>query len=236
MTTNVLVVDDNAVIRMGLRSLLTLHPDLSVVAEAVNGQDALAKAGDVRPDVALLDVRMPQHNGLSVLPELAAICPVLMLTHSVEGDVVTEALRCGATGYLVHGSFTSEELANAVLDTAARRPRLSPEAAEVAMRAMRLPARTPTPGVVGPAAVIDGTTVQASSLRPDVVRRSGISAREAEILELMVRGRGNQEIARELFIEPKTVKNHVNRIFAKLCVSTRTEAIAVCLGLSHAGA
>jgi DNA-binding NarL/FixJ family response regulator len=225
MTVRVVIADDNPVVRVGLTALLSLDEEVEVVGEAVNGADALAMVAALRPDAALLDVRMPVSDGLSVLTEMTAHCPVLMLTHSAESDVVAAALRLGATGYLVHGSFSAEELAAAVVDTAASRMRLSPEAAAVAASTLRQPANQPTnqPGIP--------RARGAAAVSPDLLERRGVSRRETEILELLVQGLSNQQIARRLFIEPKTVKNHVNRIFAKLGVTSRPQAIAVSLGI-----
>ena len=110
----VLVADDNPVVRAGLSALLGGHPDIEVVAEASNGTEAVSAAERVSPDVVLLDVRMPGTDGLTALPQLALLAPVMMLTYSSEPEVVRQALRRGASGYLVHGGFTTEELTEAV--------------------------------------------------------------------------------------------------------------------------
>lgn len=110
----VLVADDNPVVRAGLAALLDGHPDLEVVAQAADGEEAIAAATRLRPDVVLLDVRMPGTDGLTALPALSLLAPVMMLTYSREPEVVAEALRRGAVGYLVHGEFTAAELISAV--------------------------------------------------------------------------------------------------------------------------
>ncbi len=230
MGVKVLLVDDNQVVRMGLRSLLELDARMEVCGEAASGREAVALASAHRPDVVLLDVRMPDGGGLDVLATLTRLSKVLMLTYSDEPAVVAQALRGGATGYLVHGSFQSDELATAIVDTAAGRPRLSPAAASVLLQGFTgiappgpqptshdVPAPSPSPG-------------PRAGLADDVVRAHHLSRREVDICTLIVSGRSNPEIARALFIEEKTVKNHINRIFAKLGATTRAEAIAVCLG------
>lgn len=218
MTVGVLIVDDNPVVRMGLWSLLAIDDEIEVVGEASSGPEAVLAARELSPDVVLLDVRMPQGGGLDVLPELVVDSKVLMLTYSDEPAVVSAALRAGATGYLVHGAFESRELVRAIKDTAAGQARLSPSAAAVLMQGML--------GDTGAAAV----AVEAPPLATEVVRRHRLSPREVDICTLLVEGASNSDIATSLFIEEKTVKNHINRIFAKLGASSRSEAIATCLG------
>lgn len=226
MTVGVLIVDDNPVVRMGLWSLLAIDDAIEVVGEASSGPEAVRIARELSPDVVLLDVRMPEGGGLDVLPELVGDSKVLMLTYSDEPAVVSEALRAGATGYLVHGAFESRELVRAIKDTADGRSRLSPSAAAVLMQGVRgggagAPASEPPAAVSAPAPPAVGA---------DVVRRYRLSRREVEICSLLVEGASNADIAATLFIEEKTVKNHINRIFAKLGASSRSEAIATCLG------
>ena len=222
VSVRVLVADDNPVVRVGLRSLLELEPDIELCAEASSGAQAVELARQHRPDVVLLDVRMPGGGGLDVLEELVSLARVLMLTYSDEPAVVTEALSRGATGYLVHGSFESAELATAIRDTARGSARLSPAAASVLLgRLNGGAAGPPEPDAPhGPVGIEDR-----------VARKYRLSRREQEVAELMVHGCVNTEIAAELFIEEKTVKNHINRIFAKLGADTRPAAIATLLGL-----
>ncbi len=219
MTVRVLLVDDNPVVRMGLRSLLELDDRMEVCGEAASGTEAVALASQQHPDVVLLDVRMPGGGGLDVLSAITRLSRVLMLTYSDEPAVVSQALRGGATGYLVHGSFQSDELATAIVDTAEGRPRLSPAAASVLLQGFSAPVRSPA----------------APGLGPDVAAAHGLSRREVDICGLLVSGAGNADIARTLYIEEKTVKNHINRIFAKLGATTRAEAIATCLGTRRQG-
>ncbi|WP_405857137.1 response regulator transcription factor [Streptomyces sp. NBC_00090] len=218
-TLTVLVADDNPVVRAGLRSLLGGSPDLKVVAEASDGRAALRETLRTRPHVILLDVRMPPHDGLTALPHLARLAPVLMLTHSREPETVEEALRLGAGGYLVHGEFTAEELLRAVRDVGEGRPRFTATASEVLLRSLR--SATVSIPLHGEELV--------SRAQPDVTQ-CGLSVREVEVMELIATGLNNRQIAATCFITEKTVKNHVNRIFAKLHTTTRAEAIASWLG------
>jgi DNA-binding NarL/FixJ family response regulator len=218
----VLIADDNPVVRIGLTSLLELEPDIEVCAEASSGPEALTLAEEHDPDIVLLDVRMPGGGGLDVLPRLSAIARVLMLTYSDEPAVVSQALREGATGYLVHGSFDSHELAVAIRDTAQGGVRLSPPAAAVLLQGMPSAAG-------GDAAASNGGPP--TGVDPEAVRRYRLSRRELEIAEQIVLGHTNSEIAQHLFIEEKTVKNHINRLFAKVGATNRSAAVALLLGL-----
>ncbi|MET7739794.1 response regulator transcription factor [Streptomyces sp. NPDC005385] len=228
----VLVADDNPVVRAGLTALLESHPDTVVVAAARDGQEALACALRHTPDVVLLDVRMPGTDGLTALPELTRIAPVMMLTYSREPEVVAEALRKGAAGYLVHGEFTAAELISAVRDVRDGRSAV-PDSLGVSYQPE--PFSSHLQPFVG----------QSSEARPAVAaglhRRApnhpdfGLSSREVEVMDLIAAGMNNRQIAATCFITEKTVKNHINRIFAKLHSSSRSEAIAHWLGTAHEG-
>ncbi|MFJ7100667.1 response regulator [Streptomyces albogriseolus] len=230
------VADDNPVVRAGLTALLSGREDLEVVAEAADGREAYEATLAHSPDVVLLDVRMPGVDGLAALPHLAPLTAVLMLTYSGESDIVHEALRRGANGYLVHGEFTPDELVTAVRDARRGRPHLTPTAAGRLLAQLREGgAGDSASGAAsgrswpnaGPA-----STENLSQLQPDMAQsvsdRStyGLSAREAEIMELIASGMSNQQIAATCFISEKTVKNHINRIFAKLHSTSRAEAAA----------
>ncbi len=205
---SVVVVDDNAVIRMGLRSLVDAAPTMRVVGEAGDGEEAVRVVRELVPDVVLLDVRMPRRDGVQVAAEVRAWSKVLMLTYSDAPEVVRAAVEAGASGYLVHGRFDAHELERTVLAVAQGSLVLSQVAADAMRRAWQ-------PAVEA-----------AAPVRPD----AGLSARELEVMELVAAGRTNGEIARECFLSEKTVKNHINHIFAKLGVRTRAEAVSVWLG------
>jgi DNA-binding NarL/FixJ family response regulator len=228
----VVVADDNPVVRAGLTALLSGRADVMVVAEAADGREAYEAALHHRPDVVLLDVRMPGVDGLSALPHLARIAPVLMLTYSREPEIVEEALRRGAGGYLVHGEFTVEELVSAVRDIREGRAHFTPTAATAVLAQLRSSA-TAHDDVASPPPVFTTSPKQLSQLQSPVGqsrREFQLSAREAEIMDLIASGMTNQQIAATCFISEKTVKNHINRIFAKLHSSSRAEATAKWLG------
>ncbi|WAX78220.1 response regulator transcription factor [Streptomyces sp. KMM 9044] len=276
----VLVADDNPVVRAGLTALLSGRGEARVVAEATDGQEACEAARDHHPDVILLDVRMPRMDGISALPYLVGIAPVVMLTYSGESETVEEALRRGAGGYLVHGEFTADELIAAVRGISHGRPHFTPAAAEALLAQLRrTPSGPPLPEGLGirtdatayelskkklqymnPQQVLSPGVLSArrptapsassqslSQLQPGVGQSSSgwtsgrgpavpgrsrfqLSSREAEIMDHIASGMNNQQIAATCFISEKTVKNHINRIFAKLHSTSRSEAAAKWLG------
>ncbi|WP_078603112.1 response regulator transcription factor [Streptomyces sp. NRRL S-455] len=273
----VVVADDNPVVRAGLTVLLSGRDDIDVVAEAADGRQAYEAAQHHRPDVVLLDVRMPGVDGISALPYLVRIAPVLMLTYSRENEIVHEALRLGAGGYLVHGEFTADQLVAAVRDTKEGRAHFTPTAAGALLAHVRRgqepgPGAAPLPDGLGrtaadanahgnPSSVAPSQSTQVvvmgslyqqnpegpsptsrqnlSQLQSNVAQSSpgssnsadfGLSSREVEIMDLIASGMNNQQIAATCFISEKTVKNHINRIFAKLHSASRSEAVAKWLG------
>lgn len=204
---SVAIVDDNPVVRMGLRAIVEASEALTFAGEAGDGEAAITMVRDCRPDVTLLDVRMPRRDGIEVLVAIRDVTSVLMLTYSDSPDVVRSALTEGALGYLVHGHFTAPGLERSILMVADGAFPLSAPAV-AAMRST--PAEAP-PQQLG---------------RPDY----GLSAREAEVAALLAEGCTNPEIAARLFVAEKTVKNHINSVFAKMQVRHRSEAILAWLG------
>lgn len=202
-----LIVDDSAVVRRGVRTLLELDDGIEVVGEASDGDAALALATESRPDIVLLDVRMPRRDGLSIIAELAQSARVLMLTFSDESNVIHKAMAAGATGYLVHGTFDADSLAATVRSAASGMAALS-----------------------GPALSAMMTPEQPDASSPDKAATWGMSLRQAEVMDLIAKGRSNREIARDLFLTEKTVKNHINQVFSKLGAANRGQAIATWLG------
>lgn len=202
---SVVIVDDNSVIRMGLRSLVDASPHMRFLGEAADGDEAVRVVRATLPDIVLLDIRMPRRDGVQVAAEVKQWCRVLMLTYSDAPEVVRAALAAGADGYLVHGQFTAAELERAVLAVASGAMLLSSSAA-AAMRHVPV-------------------------VEPQVVVRSdlGLSERQQEIMSLIAGGQTNAEIAHGCYLSEKTVKNHVNHIFARLGVRTRAEAVSVWL-------
>ncbi|MFJ8051454.1 response regulator [Streptomyces luteogriseus] len=276
----VVVADDNPVVRAGLTALLSGRADIEVVAEAADGRQAYEAAHQHRPDVVLLDVRMPGVDGISALPYLVQIAPVVMLTYSRESEIVQEALRRGAGGYLVHGEFTADQLVDAVRDIKEGRAHFTPTAAGALLaqlRQDRAPA-PPLPDGLGQSSSATAYGISASAqpysppqqpsppasfgiqqpsrpvaypenlsqMQPHVGQSSSewtsgrpaapdrsrfqLSTREAEIMDLIASGMNNQQIAATCFISEKTVKNHINRIFAKLHSTSRSEAAAKWIG------
>ncbi len=200
----VAIADDNAVVRMGIRSLLGTADDVVVVGEAGDGLAAVALAKAKKPDVMLLDVRMPRQDGVVSAREVVQHTSVLMLTYSDSAEVISAAVQAGALGYLVHGNFTEDELLSAVRMAARGFGTFSAQA----MAALSRPVSTAASRAA----------------------QYGLSEREADVMELVAQGAANAAIARTLFISEKTVKNHINHIFAKLGVSSRGHAVALWLG------
>jgi DNA-binding NarL/FixJ family response regulator len=252
----VVVADDNPVVRAGLAALLATRDDIAVVAEAADGRQAYEAAVANRPDVIMLDVRMPGVDGMSALPYLVRLAPVLMLTYSQETEIVQEAIRLGASGYLVHGEFTADQLVAAVRDIRAGRASFTATAATALLAQMRGGEESGSAAVLPdglgtahdssfnfrsqhPALRPQSDVAQSPSDRlapaagPDRREHFGLSQREEEVMELIASGMSNQHIAASCFIAEKTVKNHVNRIFSKLQAVSRSEAIAVWLGTAR---
>jgi two-component system, NarL family, response regulator LiaR len=197
MATRVLITDDHGVVRQGLRMFLSLDPDFEVVGEASNGEEALAMARALGPDVVLMDLLMPVMDGISATEKIRAELPgveVIALTSVLEDASVTGAVRAGAIGYLLKDT-DSEELSRAIKAAAEGRVHLAPEAAARLMREVRAPD--------SPEALTD---------------------REAEVLRLLARGKANKQIASSLYVSEKTVKAHVSSILMKLGVQSRTQA------------
>ncbi len=206
MTIRVLVVDDQTMVRAGFRLLLADEPDIEVVAEASNGRDAVAQAARFRPDVVLMDIRMPEMDGLEATRRILAAdtdTRVLILTTFDLDDYVFEALRAGASGFVLKDE-PPEQLLGAVRTVEAGEALLSPT---VTRRVIRRFATLG--GQAPPAAVAD------------------LTPREREVFRLISRGLSNAEIGHELFISDTTVKTHVTRLLQKLDLRDRAQAIVL---------
>jgi DNA-binding NarL/FixJ family response regulator len=219
VTVRVVIADDQGMVRSGFTTLLNSEPDIEVIGEAVNGQEAIARAAQLRPDVMLMDVRMPVLDGLQATREITAMpgAPkVLVLTTFDLDDYVYQALRWGASGFLLKDA-SAQELAAAVRIVAAGDALLSPG---VTRRLIAEFARLGAPR--GPSR---------DSL-------DGLTERECEVLALVARGLSNAEIAGRLVVAEQTIKTHVSRILMKLGLRDRTQAVVLAYetGLVQPGA
>ncbi|MEU3349059.1 response regulator transcription factor [Streptomyces sp. NPDC006700] len=198
----VLIADDHPVVRRGMSALLTSLSGVEVVAEAATGEEALREAQLSRPDVVVMDIRMPAMDGVEATRRLTALLPdvaVLVVTMYEDDETVLSALRAGARGYLLKGA-QQEEILTTIRSVAAGQFVIAPG---VAARLL---------GQVGP-------PPRPADPFPE------LTAREREILDRVARGHGNARVAAELELAVKTVANHLSAVFAKLGVSGRTEAI-----------
>ncbi|EXU64267.1 MULTISPECIES: response regulator [Streptomyces] len=212
MTIKVIIVDDQAMVRAGFAALLAAQSDIDVVGEAPDGREGVQVSRRSHPDVVLMDVRMPEMDGLEAARQL--LDPprgvthrpkVLMLTTFDVDDYVYEALRAGASGFLLKDAPPAD-LISAVRVVAAGEALLAPS---VTRRLIADFARQrPAPRRDGPA-----------------LRRSGLTPRETEVLELIARGLSNQEIAESLVLAEQTVKTHIGRVLAKLGLRDRAQAV-----------
>ena len=216
---NVLIVDDNPIVRAALDGFLRTSADVNVVGHAADGREAVAAARRYRSDVILLDHRMPVADGLSVIETLTRYSAVLVLTSDADPALISGMLRRGARGYLVHGAFDPPELLRAVQAVAGGQGWLSPVAASVAATALR------EQGALEHAE--DERLRRKRALRA----RYGLTDREQEVLDLLCRGLSNASVAHRLGLTEKTVKNHLNHVFTKLRVHNRTEAVVRWTGL-----
>ncbi|KFG01565.1 LuxR family transcriptional regulator [Streptomyces scabiei] len=195
----VLLVDDHQVVRRGLRTFLEVQDDIEVVGEAADGAEGVARAEELRPDVVLMDVKMPGMDGVDALRklrELANPARVLIVTSFTEQRTVVPALRAGAAGY-VYKDVDPDALAGAIRSVHAGHILLQPEVAEVLL------------------------SQEANSGQG---RGGSLTEREREVLGLIADGRSNREIARALVLSEKTVKTHVSNILMKLDLADRTQA------------
>ncbi|QNM82630.1 response regulator transcription factor [Sphingomonas sabuli] len=209
----VVLVDDQMLVRQGVRGLLELLPDIEVVGEACDGEEALAVVPELKPDVLLLDVRMPRLDGIAVLKGLAAmdaLPPTLVLTTFDDGDAALEAAKAGAKGLMLK-DVSLEQLAEAIRSLAGNGSALQPAMTESLMAAIRRNAEPP----------------------PDDFKGDTLTAREREILHLICAGYSNKEIADVLSLAEGTVKNHVSNLLLKLGARDRTRAALKALQHGH---
>jgi DNA-binding NarL/FixJ family response regulator len=206
---SVLIADDQALVRGGLRMIIDAQQDMQVVGEAENGTDAVASAQRLEPDVVLMDIRMPELDGIAATQRLAERRPprtrVLILTTFDEDRLVYDAMRAGASGFLLK-SAPPARLAEAVRVIAAGEALLAPS---ITRRLVEDFVHRPPPGTTPPAELAE------------------LTDREREVLALIARGLSNAEIASELVISQATVKTHVNRLLGKLNLRDRVQAVVL---------
>jgi DNA-binding NarL/FixJ family response regulator len=212
----VLIVDDDDLMRAGLAELLSNDPTIEIVGQASTGRQAIERVLRLAPDVVLMDVRMPDLDGIAATGELARVAPaarVLILTTFEQDDYVFGALRAGASGFLVKRT-RPEELIAAVHTIAAGDSLLSPS---VTRRVIDRMAQQPTPEFA------------------DQTKLDELTPREREVLALIARGMSNREIASALFVEESTIRTHVKRILMKLELRDRVQAVIYAYesGLNH---
>ncbi|MFI6409877.1 response regulator [Streptomyces sp. NPDC050548] len=201
----VFLLDDHEVVRRGLTDLLDAEEDISVVGDAENVEHALVRAPAVRPHVAVLDVRLPDGNGITVCRELRDQMPelaVLMLTSFDDEDALLDAIMAGASGYVLK-QIKGTDLVSAVRTVASGQSMLDPATTARLMRSLR------------------AEPAQAPEIAPEL---ASLSPREREILALIGDGLTNREIGKKLYLSEKTVKNHISRLLAKLGVQRRVQA------------
>ncbi|MEK0097207.1 response regulator transcription factor [Streptomyces sp. A475] len=210
----VFLVDDHEVVRRGLSDLLNAEADISVVGDAENMEHALARGPALRPDVAVLDVRLPDGDGVRVCRELRSQMPelaCLMLTSFDDEEALLDAIMAGASGYVLK-QIKGSDLVSAVRTVASGQSMLDPATTARLMRSLR----------AGPHATPE--------LAPEV---AGLSPRERDILALVGEGLTNREIGKRLYLSEKTVKNHISQLLAKLGVRRRVQAAVLATQLGH---
>jgi NarL family two-component system response regulator LiaR len=198
--TRVLIVDDHGVVREGLRAYLELEPDIQVVGEAKDGLEAVRRAAELQPDVVLMDLVMPNMDGVDATSRIKEQQPathVIILTSFLDDERVVPAIRAGATSYLLK-DVAATDLARAIRGARAGQAQLHPEVARRLMQQVTSP-RKPDAG-------------------------AQLTDREREVLRLLADGRSNKEIARALVVSERTVKGHVSNILGKLGLQDRTQA------------
>jgi DNA-binding NarL/FixJ family response regulator len=223
----VIVVDDQAIVREGLVTVLSLLPDMEVLGEAANGAIAVELVERLRPDVVLMDLRMPVLDGLAATKQIVAGHPevaILILTTFADEASVIDALRAGARGYLTKDAGRAE-VAAAVRAVAQGHTTL---AAEIGGRLFAPPVPELVEGATSEAAAPSTSSgTEAGSGIGGLTARFNLTPREREVLALIGEGLSNAEIAARLFVGVATVKTHINAIFAKLGVRDRAQAIAL---------
>lgn len=218
----VLLVDDHAMVRRGMRDFLELHDDLEVIGEAVDGAGAIALASTLRPDIVVMDLMLPGIDGIEATATIKARQPaieIVAITSFIEDDRIVAAIEAGASGFLLKDA-EADELADAIRAAVAGEVHLDPAVASVVARRMRDPGESGAGGRSGPSNGIGQLT-----------------ARELDVLAGVARGLSNRAIAADLGITERTARTHVSNILSKLDLASRTQAalLAVRHGLERDG-
>ncbi|MEV4334928.1 response regulator transcription factor [Streptomyces sp. NPDC049597] len=206
MTIRVLIVDDQAMVREGFSVLLNAMPDIEVVGEAVNGREAVRRVAELAPDVVLMDIRMPELNGIEATREIVAAdsgAKVLVLTTFDLDEYVYQALRAGASGFLLKDA-SARQLADGVRVVAAGEALLAPTVTRRLITEFSRLAENPRPAAM--------------------TQVGDLTERETEVLVLIAQGLSNAEIASHLVVAESTIKTHVSRVLVKLGLRDRTQA------------
>jgi DNA-binding NarL/FixJ family response regulator len=201
--TRVLIADDHALFRYGLKEMLRSTEGFEVVGEAATGEEVVTLAGELKPDIVLMDIQMPGLNGIEATRRIARSAPgigVVVVTMFEEDDSVFAAMRAGARGYVLKGG-DADEVVRVVRAVAQGEAHFGPDVARRLMSFFSTPRHAPTEAF------------------------PQLTAREGEVLDLIARGLNNVEIARRLYLSQKTVRNHVSNVFLKLQVADRPQAI-----------
>ena len=212
----ILIAEDHALVRRGTAVLLATEPDMEVVGQACDGIEAVAMAGQLRPDVVLMDLHMPRQSGVAATREITRALPgtqVLVLTTLDDDETVFEAVRAGAHGYLLK-DVTEQELLDTIRALRRGESRLTPQIARKVMDQFRLLSGT-------------ATTTSPPALKPEA-NIEALTDKEEKILQLIAEGMSNRQIAAAMFLAEGTVKNYVSRIMEKLHANTRTALAVMC--------
>jgi DNA-binding NarL/FixJ family response regulator len=201
--TSILIADDHTLFRIGMRALLSSLPEFEVVGEASTGEEAMARAAELKPDVILMDIQMPGINGIEATQRILGASPntgIIVVTMFEDGDYLFAAMRAGARGYVLKEA-NQDEILKVIRAVANGDAHFGPKIAKRLASFFSCPIQT------------------ASGAFPE------LTAREAEVLDLIAQGRSNAEITKRLFLSPKTVRNHISNIFTKLQFVDRAQAI-----------
>jgi DNA-binding NarL/FixJ family response regulator len=231
MSSRIIVADNHTVFRSALSKLLRAHSGWEVVAEVADGREAVNCCRRLRPDLVVMDVRMPEVDGLEATRAIKRDSPgtVVLMLNGYAGDprLLADALEAGASGYILK-SAAPQQITDAVCKVLEGTPLVDQEiAAQLLLRLLSKPSREP-PSPLGP-------NPPPSEKLASVALPATLTRREVEVLQLVARGCTNRQIARSLFISVTTVKKHVQRLISKLGVSTRTQAAVKANGLGLLG-